>query len=110
MRSKLPIIWSVLMGVLFIAALSVSMTPIPALAQQPTATPSDPIWLGFSTARDAIEEERSVDLTIIQSYSFVQSEWVKGIDDGCRTLEEGDFGRRVWFGWTFNITSIQGTP
>ncbi|MBZ0299341.1 MAG: hypothetical protein K8J31_06365 [Anaerolineae bacterium] len=104
----MKLVWSSLMGVLVLASLSLTLSPVPALAQQPTSTPTDPIWLGFSTARDAIEEDRSVDLTLIQSYSFEQAEWKQGIDDGCRTLEEGDFGRRVWFGWNFSITSLRG--
>ncbi|MAS33096.1 MAG: hypothetical protein CL610_03755 [Anaerolineaceae bacterium] len=77
-------------------------------AQGPTPTPTDPIWLAYSAVRDAIEEERSVDLTIVRNYTFEQQEYVGGIDSGCRTLPEGDFGRRVWFGWTFTITAMNG--
>jgi hypothetical protein len=107
MQRKAPFLWSGLMGMLLLGA--IFMTPaVSTLAQEPTATPSDPVWLGFSTARDAIEEERSVDLTIIQNYSFEQAEYVGGIDTGCRTLPEGEFGRRVWFGWTFTITAMNG--
>ena len=106
MRKVALLFWSGTTGILLLAGLLLSAAP--ALAQDPTPTPTDPVWLGFSTARDAIEEEHSVDLTIVQSYSFEQREWVNGIDVGCRTLEEGDFGRRVWFGWTFTITSLRG--
>lgn len=83
----------------------------PALAQQqpgvPTPTPTDPIWLAFSTVRDAIEEERSVDLTIVRSYEWEQSEWKGGIDD-CVNLEDITTARPLYFGWTFTITSIRG--
>jgi hypothetical protein len=108
MHRRLPFLGSCLMGALLLAALALTIVPAPALAQQPTPTPTDPVWRAFATARDAIEQERSVDLRIVQSYQFAQSEWQQGIDDGCRTLDEGEFSRRVWFGWTFTITSLRG--
>ena len=95
-----------LMGLLLLLAVSLPTTAV--LAQEPTPTPSDPIWRGFSAARDAIEEERGVDLTLIQQYTFAQAEFVKGIDDGCITLDEGATSRRVYFGWIFTITSLRG--
>ncbi len=95
-----------LMGLLLLLAVSLPTTAV--LAQEPTPTPTDPIWRGFSAARDAIEAERGIDLTLVQQYTFEQTEFVKGIDDGCVTLEEGEASRRVWFGWTFTITSLRG--
>src|SRR5215510_4336432 len=80
----------------------------PALAQTvPTATPNDPIWRGFSALRDAIEEARSVDLTIIRSYEWEQSEWKGGIDD-CVDLEDITTARKIYFGWAYTITSLRG--
>ncbi|HLV36656.1 MAG TPA: hypothetical protein VKY59_16150, partial [Spirillospora sp.] len=107
MQRKLPFLWTGLMGILLLGAVLL-MPATSSLAQEPTPTPTDPVWLGFSTARDAIQRERSVDLRIIQNYTFEQAEWVGGIDVGCRTLPEGDFGRRVWFGWVFTITALNG--
>ena len=99
---------SVLVILTFLMALVFSV-PGAAVAQDATATPTDPTWLGFSTARDAIQEDRGVNLTLVKSWTFEQQEFVKGIDDGCRTLEEGVFSRRVWFGWLYTITALNGT-
>ncbi len=99
---------SVLIGLTFLMALVFSL-PSTALAQDATATPSDPTWLGFSTARDAIQEDRGVNLALVKSWTFEQQEFVNGIDTGCRTLEEGVFSRRVWFGWLYTITALNGT-
>ena len=107
MRKVALFFWSGISGMILLAALMLSIAPV--AAQEPTPTPTDPIWLAFSAARDAIAKERSVNLSIIRNYTFEQQEYVKGIDDGCRTLPEGEFSRRVWFGWTFNITDLQGT-
>jgi hypothetical protein len=80
----------------------------PAFAQSvPTATPNDPIWRGFSAIRDAIEEKNSVDLTIVKSYEWEQSEWKGGIDD-CVDLEDITTARKIYFGWTYTITSLRG--
>ena len=80
----------------------------PALAQSvPTATPNDPIWRGFSALRDAIEEARSVDLTLVKSYDWEQSEWKGGIDT-CVDLEDITTARKIYFGWTYTITSLRG--
>lgn len=79
------------------------------LAQSvPTATPNDPIWRGFSALRDAIEEARSVDLTIVKSYDLEQSEWKGGIDRFCVDLEDITTARKIYFGWTYTITSLRG--
>lgn len=76
---------------------------------EPTATPSDPGWVAFSTARAAIEEEKNEDLTWVKQWTYEESEWADGID-GCRTLdvEEGEQPRQVFFGWTVTITSLFG--
>jgi hypothetical protein len=83
--------------------------PVKAQDTAPTATPNDPIWRAFSAVRDAVEEDRSVDLTIVKSYEWEQSEWKGGIDD-CTSLVTDDPGatRKIFFGWTFTITSLRG--
>jgi len=68
----------------------------------PTPTPTDPSWLGFIAARDALEEERSIDLTYIRDYSFDQSQWVDGIETCNAEAEESD----LFFGWTYTIISV----
>ena len=93
----------------FMIALVLSMSASVVLAQgEPTATPRDPSWLGFSAARDAIEEKKGVDLTLVKSWEFEQTEFVDGIDTGCVTLDEGVFSRRVYFGWVYTITDLRG--
>ena len=98
-----------LTGVLLIAAFMLSVPVSPVMAQQPTPTPTDPVWLGFSTARDAIQEARSVDLRIVQRWEFAQSEFQPGGIDSCVDLPDPNTGRPVYFGWTFTITDLRGT-
>jgi hypothetical protein len=94
--------------VVFALALLVCVS-MPVLAQgEPTATPTDPIWRAFSALRDAIEEEESVDLTIVRNYDWEQAQWEGGIDS-CVELEDPSTAREVFFGWTFTITSTRGT-
>jgi hypothetical protein len=52
--------------------LMVVTLPIATVSAQtaPTATPTDPIWLGFSAARTAIQDEKKVDLTIVRTWEF----------------------------------------
>lgn len=91
---------------LVVTALSLTIVS-PVVAQvAPTPTPTDPIWRGFSAVRDAIEEEKSVDLTIVKNYDWEQSEWKGGIDD-CRTLDDPSASRDIYFGWTYTVTSIR---
>src|SRR5688572_26991015 len=60
----------------FVFTLTAAPTPT-AYAQfvEPTATPRDPVWLGFSAARDAIEESEGVNLDIVVRWNFFQDEW-----------------------------------
>ncbi len=91
-------------------ALSASVagsTPVFAQAQ-PTPTSADPVTRALRAARDAVEEERSVDLTYVQAWTFEQTEWNRSID-GCREdVAEIDF-RPVYFGWNFTLTDLGGT-
>jgi hypothetical protein len=95
---------------LVLVALSVQdVAPVGAQDAAATATPNDPIWRAFSTVRDAIEEERSVDLTIVKAYDWEQAEWKTGIDDCTQAAtEDPASARKVYFGWTFTITSLRG--
>jgi hypothetical protein len=83
----------------------------PAQAQfggEPTPTPNDPLWRAYLAARAAVEEERSVDLTFVQRYTFDQEEYTYGIDYGCDSdVLEVDV-RPAYFGWTFRITDMSG--
>jgi len=93
---------------LLLVALGFSMSiSTPASAQEPTGTPSDPVWRGFSAARDAIEEVKSVDLSIIQSYEFEQADFNPTGIDSCATLEEGVTARPVYYGWVFTVTDLR---
>lgn len=74
----------------------------------PTATPDDPIWLAFVAARAALEEKVGGDFTYVRRWEYEGTEWKQGIDS-CRTLEEGEQERQLYFGWTFLITSLGGT-
>jgi hypothetical protein len=96
---------------------SASLTVMRVEAQgAPTATPTDPIWLAFSAARTAIQEEENVDLTIVQKWDFFQDDWstanpnhpqqAGGIDSCVSTVSIVD-ARPVFFGWTFTITSLR---
>ena len=91
---------------LMVLVLSISIAPV--LAQEPTPTPNDPVWRAFSTVRDTIEEERSVNLSLIQSYTFDQTEFPTGIEVGCIELEEGVTPSPVYWGWTFVVTGLNG--
>lgn len=105
-------------GFAFVAALTMVallfslnvMTPAAAQGlPEPTATPGDPIWRAFSTVRDAIEEERGVNLTLVQQYTYEQQEFERGIEWGCiDDILETEVSP-YYFGWTFRITSLAGT-
>jgi hypothetical protein len=99
----------IFLTVLLLAAFVMSAAPTPVMAQAgPTATPTDPIWRAFDAARKAIEAERSVNLTMVQSYTFEQAQFEPGgIDVGCVTLEDPNEAREVYWGWVFNITDLR---
>lgn len=100
-------------GVFFLMLLLVATmisAAVPVAAQAgPTPTPTDPIWRGFDAARKAIEQERSVNLTLVQSYTFEQAQFEPGgIDVGCITLDDPNAARKVYWGWVFTITDLRG--
>jgi hypothetical protein len=95
------------MAALLIAGIALSV-PVGVSAQGPTPTPNDPVWRAFSTVRDAIEEKKRVDLTIVQRWEFAQSEFEPGGIDNCVDLDDPNQGRPIYFGWTITITSLRG--
>jgi hypothetical protein len=96
-------------ALLLLVAMAVMMSmSVPVLAQEPTPTPSDPSWRGFVAARAALEEEKSLDLTIIRNYTFDQVEWKTSIDTCKEETLVSDY-RPVYFGWDYRITDLGGT-
>lgn len=102
-----------------VISLSIAPTPsVSAQAEEPTATPRDPIWLGFSVARDAIQEEKGVNLQVVQKWEFWQDNWdapnaqhpeqAAGIDS-CLSTTFINSAREIYWGWTFVITDLRGT-
>jgi hypothetical protein len=104
-----PRLFSIAFVGVLLAALALSITiPAPAAAQGPTPTPNDPIWRGFSAARDAIEEVKSVDLILIRDYTFAQADFNPTGIDSCATLEDGAVARPIYYGWVYTITDLRG--
>jgi hypothetical protein len=100
----------VLTGLTPLAASASTTAPAgPSSAPQagPTPTPTDPGWLAFAAARAALEEKTGQDLTWVRQWSYEEFEFIDGIDS-CRTLEEGEEARQVYFGWRFVITALTG--
>ena len=95
-----------LLAVFVMAGALFSISPTQAQTV-PTATPSDPLWLAFAAARDALEEKYNVDLTIVRNWEFAETEFTEGIDS-CRDLLEGETGQQLYYGWRFVITSLDG--
>lgn len=80
-----------------------------SIAQEgPTATPADPAWLGFVAARDALSEDLNRRITLVQRWQFAQTEFATGINQGCRTLEEGEEDPAEYYGWRYIITLLNG--
>jgi len=86
-----------------------SSSPVGAQVFEPTPTPSDPAWLGFDTGRQAVEEERGVNLSLVQSYTFAQEEFPNGIELGCIDDFDPFAVSPSYYGWTFRITDLGGT-
>lgn len=104
-RFGLVVLTFVMMIALLGATLMGSTT---AVAQGPTATPDDPVWLAFDAARTALEDELQQQIRFVQSYTFAETEFDGGIS-ACQTLEEGEQEEFLFFGWRFIITLLDGT-
>lgn len=112
----------VAMAILLLTAFVFTITLAPistveAQLQEPTSTPTDPIWLGFSAAREAIVEQEGVNLDIVQRWDFYQDDWstananhpelAAGIDSCVSTVGIAQ-GRPIYFGITYSITALNG--
>lgn len=102
---------------LFGALLLTLMAVLTVSAQQPTATPTDPAWLAFSAARQYVQQEKKVDLTLVRRWEFYQDDWstanaehpqrAAGID-GCVSTKSIVLARPIFYGWTVIIVSLRG--
>ncbi|RMG75596.1 MAG: hypothetical protein D6711_06140 [Chloroflexi bacterium] len=68
--------------------------------------PVDVLTAAFCAAREAIEEERSIDLTIVKQWTFEQQEFTNGIDWGCIDGIAAVDVRPVYYGWEFRFTAL----
>ncbi|MCA0453357.1 MAG: hypothetical protein LCI00_05230 [Chloroflexi bacterium] len=99
----------VLMMALVVLLLSLPTNAVTLAQAAPTATPNDPIWRGFAASRDAIQEARNVDLTLVSKWEFEESDWnTSGGIDGCVDLVDITAYRPIYFGWTYTLTSMRG--
>ena len=78
------------------------------VAQGPSATPNDPIWLAFSAARTALEDKLEQNIRFVREYTYSEAEFTGGISD-CKTLEEDEQPEFLFFGWRFRITLLNGS-
>lgn len=109
-------VWVIVMMVITNMTLPITNI-VSAQIQEPTATPSDPIWLGFSAVRDAIEEEEEINLELVQRWDFFQDDWTAananhpqkatGIDSCVSTVGIAQ-ARPVYFGISYIITALNG--
>lgn len=96
-------------------ALILAALVFPLAAQDATATPTpagpaptDPVSKAFRAVRDAIEEKHNTDLTYVQNWTFVQTEWKNGGIDSCLDDVAAIDFRPSYFGWDFNIVALNG--
>jgi len=73
--------------------------------EQPVEETADPSRAAFDVARDALEEARGLDLSLVTAWAYEEAEWVGGIDD-CRAVGEGEEMRQIYFGWRFVIQPL----
>ncbi len=96
--------WLTLLAVLLVSAALFQFKPIEAQIS-PTATPTDPLWIAFSKAREALEDKFKVDLTIVRNWEFTEMEFTDGIDSCVKDVVEA---RQLYYGWRFVITGLDG--
>jgi len=115
--AALSVLFVLILLLAMLITVPASVVDAQSLTTEATATPRDPVWLGFSTARSAIEEQENTDLAIVQRWDFFQDDWTlpnaahpesaAGIDSCLSTVGIAQ-GRRVFFGWTYVITALNG--
>src|SRR5215211_7714677 len=98
--------WLALLAILILVGALTTITPTQAQTS-PTATPSDPLWMAYSNSRDALEDKYNVDLTIVRSWEFAETEFVEGIDS-CLDPVEGYQPQQLYYGWRFILTAMDG--
>src|SRR3954447_14423938 len=100
---------TILLALLATLLLSVGLFQIkPIQAQtQPTATPSDPLWIAFSKTRDALENKFHTDLTIVANWQFTETPFDGGIDDCVKAIDPSQ-AHQLFYGWRFIITGMDG--
>jgi hypothetical protein len=80
-----------------------------AAQTDPTLTPTDPNWLGFAAARDALSEDLNTRIQLVQRYRWAQVEFIQGIAEGCTSdFPEGVEPPVHYFGWRYVITLLNG--
>ncbi len=76
LRNNSMIAIATILVMTFVLTLTFSTsTTVEAQFEEPTATPRDPVWLAFSAARDAVEEQEEINLEIVQRWDFWQDDW-----------------------------------
>lgn len=112
---------AVLMLFAFTLLLSLSIpseNTVSAQFEEPTQTPTAAFWLAYVAARDAIQEEKNVDLTIVRRWDWWQDDWSQpnpnhfqqaaGIDS-C-DLDIGIvLARPIYYGFAVQITDLRNT-
>lgn len=92
------------------ATASTPTNPENSVPQQtgPTGTPTDPSWLGFSTGRDALSEDLGRRITLVNKWTFEQTEFTFGIANGCVSNLLPSEEPKVYFGWRYLIYLLEG--
>lgn len=98
--------WLALLAVFTLVGALTTISPTQAQTA-PTATPTDPMWLAYSAARDAVEDKFNVDLTIVRNWQFAETEFTEGIDS-CLDPVEGYQPQQLYYGWRFLYTAMDG--
>ncbi|HVU10241.1 MAG TPA: hypothetical protein VHD90_03145 [Phototrophicaceae bacterium] len=100
---------ALVLALLALLVLSFALFPLaskPVQAQTvPTATPTDQLWLAFSSVRDALEKKFHTDLTIVAKWDWSETQFTAGIDDCVKDVAQP---RQLFFGWRFLITGMDG--
>lgn len=108
MKRKITQTWVLCLALVIVFGMfGVTQSPV-ADAQSPTATPNDPVWLSFETARTALEDELQRNIRFVASYTWEEAEFAGGITD-CKALDETEQPEFLFFGYRFNITLLNGS-
>ncbi len=103
-RTAQPRRWLSLVAFAVLALLLTSLGMASVQAQEPAP---DPLRRAFDASRAALEEKFSTDLSLVQRWTFAETEFVNGIDS-CLRLPEGQQPRQQYWGWRFLIVALDG--